>query len=95
MHNSGASCGEIVNVYLKSGLQMKLVMPGLVPGIHVFGCKKDVDGRNKSGHDDCFVWPAPFDRHFAWRSGLTFADTDAISTPPGTSGLLAFEQEST
>src|SRR5665213_3713471 len=32
----------------------KLVMPGLVPGIHVFdaGCwKKDVDGRVKPGHD--------------------------------------------
>jgi D-alanyl-D-alanine dipeptidase len=31
-----------------------LVMPGLVPGIHVFNkfaAKQDVDGRNKSGHD--------------------------------------------
>ena len=29
-------------------------MPGLVPGIHVFQHhgKQDVDGRNKSGHDD-------------------------------------------
>jgi hypothetical protein len=29
-------------------------MPGLVPGIHVFGAtpKKDVDGRDKPGHDD-------------------------------------------
>jgi hypothetical protein len=29
-------------------------MPGLVPGIHVFGatCKEDVDGRDKPGHDD-------------------------------------------
>jgi hypothetical protein len=28
-------------------------MPGLVPGIHVFGAanKKDVDGRDKPGHD--------------------------------------------
>jgi len=28
-------------------------MPGLVPGIHVFGSviKKDVDGRDKPGHD--------------------------------------------
>jgi hypothetical protein len=27
--------------------------PGIVAGIHVFlwDCKKDVDGRNKSGHD--------------------------------------------
>jgi hypothetical protein len=29
-------------------------MPGLVPGIHVFlSCgNKDVDGRDKPGHDD-------------------------------------------
>jgi hypothetical protein len=28
-------------------------MPGLVPGIHVFGAprKEDVDGRDKPGHD--------------------------------------------
>jgi hypothetical protein len=30
-------------------------MPGLVPGIHVLGgtVKKDVDGRDKPGHDEC------------------------------------------
>ena len=30
------------------------VMPGLVPGIHVFvsTSKKDVDGRDKPGHDE-------------------------------------------
>jgi hypothetical protein len=30
------------------------VTPGLVPGIHVFLSlgKRDVDGRNKSGHDE-------------------------------------------
>jgi hypothetical protein len=30
------------------------VMPGLVPGIHVFyrAKKKDVDGRDKPGHDE-------------------------------------------
>jgi GTP-binding protein len=29
-------------------------MPGLVPGIHVLPCvsKKDVDGRDKPGHDE-------------------------------------------
>jgi hypothetical protein len=29
-------------------------MPGLVPGIHVFKTKpqKDVDGRDKPGHDE-------------------------------------------
>jgi hypothetical protein len=33
---------------------IKPVMPGLDPGIHVFLSFKrlDVDGRNKSGHDD-------------------------------------------
>jgi hypothetical protein len=29
-----------------------LVMPGLVPGIHVFRVGKDVDGRDKPGHDE-------------------------------------------
>jgi hypothetical protein len=28
------------------------VMPGLVPGIHVFLIKQGVDGRDKPGHDD-------------------------------------------
>jgi hypothetical protein len=30
-------------------------MPGLVPGIHVLLCceTKDVDGRDKPGHDEC------------------------------------------
>jgi hypothetical protein len=33
---------------------MLLVMPGLVPGIHVFLAVvlKDVDGRDKPGHDE-------------------------------------------
>jgi hypothetical protein len=33
---------------------MTLVMPGLVPGIHVFlaCCARNVDGRDKPGHDD-------------------------------------------
>jgi len=30
-------------------------MPGLVPGIHVFATSKNVDGRDKPGHDDCGV----------------------------------------
>ena len=31
-----------------------IFMPGLVPGIHVFAptIKKDVDGRDKPGHDE-------------------------------------------
>jgi hypothetical protein len=33
------------------------VMPGLVPGIHVFQqcSKQDVDGRVKPGHDDVLM----------------------------------------
>jgi hypothetical protein len=35
----------------------KAVMPGLVPGIHVFlfCSNKDVDGRDKPGHDEFAV----------------------------------------
>jgi hypothetical protein len=36
------------------GERKKLVMPGLVPGIHVLPVSrqdKDVDGRDKPGHD--------------------------------------------
>jgi hypothetical protein len=34
-------------------------MPGLVPGIHALFCfiKKDVDGRDKPGHDEFGVQP--------------------------------------
>jgi hypothetical protein len=37
-----------------SVLLAKLVMSGLVPGIHVFAAssKEDVDGRTKPGHDE-------------------------------------------
>jgi hypothetical protein len=33
-----------------------IVMPGLVPGIHVFATthQEDVDGRDKPGHDEGF-----------------------------------------
>jgi hypothetical protein len=33
----------------------RFVMPGLVPGIHVFVAsgKSDVDGRDEPGHDAC------------------------------------------
>jgi len=35
-------------------LAIEPVMPGLVPGIHVFPAfkRQGVDGRNKSGHDE-------------------------------------------
>ena len=29
-----------------------IVMPGLVPGIHVFATREYVDGWDKPGHDD-------------------------------------------
>jgi hypothetical protein len=33
-------------------MYLSIVMPGLVPGIHVFKtAQKGVDGRNKFGHD--------------------------------------------
>src|SRR5580704_12433462 len=34
------------------GEEVSAVMPGLVPGIHVFLWGKDVDGRDKPGHDE-------------------------------------------
>jgi hypothetical protein len=39
---------------MKRGLPVELVMPGLVPGIHAFLIfePKDVDGRDKPGHDE-------------------------------------------
>jgi hypothetical protein len=34
------------------GIEFKFVMPGLVPGIHIFPfCNEGVDGRDKPGHD--------------------------------------------
>ena len=39
---------------MKYGLTANLVMPGLVPGIHVLVhlSRKDVDARDKPGHDE-------------------------------------------
>ena len=45
-----------------------------------------MDGRDKPGHDEHLR-----KRHS--QHGLTLAIPTAISTPPGTSGLLAFEME--
>jgi hypothetical protein len=40
--------------FCQSGIHPSLVMSGLVPGIHAFlpYCVKDVDGRDKPGHDE-------------------------------------------
>ena len=39
---------------VEQGFLAKLVMPGLVPGIHVLAPlkQKDVDGRDKPGYDE-------------------------------------------
>jgi len=45
----------LMDCRIKSGNDeaLDLVMPGLVPGIHVLAAaKKDVDGRVKPGHDE-------------------------------------------
>jgi hypothetical protein len=36
-------------------LSSSFVMPGLVPGIHDFDIREDVDGWDKPGHDGMFV----------------------------------------
>ena len=37
---------------IELGFLAQLVMPGLVPGIHVLlHCNRDVDGRDEPGHD--------------------------------------------
>jgi hypothetical protein len=43
-----------------TGVHFDSVMPGLVPGIHVFlfSRTKDVDGRDKPGHDGIGINPA-------------------------------------
>jgi hypothetical protein len=38
---------------MKAPNKYTIVMPGLVPGIHVFSAaRQDVDGRVKPGHDE-------------------------------------------
>jgi hypothetical protein len=62
-------------------------MPGFMPGIHVFFC-----GRFKSKSGMAGPSPAMTVRD---NEGLTSTAIIAISTPPGTSGLLAFGMENT
>jgi len=73
-------------------------MPGFMPGIHVFFfgqfSSQDVHGRNRSDHDVLFRRLISFVGHLHWERLLTFVIPIAISTPPGTSGLLAFGLES-
>ena len=53
------TCSRPAVGFGSQGLSPHRVMPALVAGIYVFvsGRKKDVDGRNKSGHDDLFILP--------------------------------------
>jgi hypothetical protein len=56
-------------------------MPGLVPGIHVLsrGTKKDVDGRDKPGHDEKRFGLRPrAGDHSPWRAGVTLLVKDCF-----------------
>jgi len=46
---------------MKLGIPAQLVMPGLVPGIHVLAAlaKKNVDGRDEPGHDESMLCQEP------------------------------------
>ena len=54
-------------------------MPGLVPGIHVLAARKDVDGRDKPGHDD-FRFCASSD---SCNEALPFESYEALRRPNG------------
>jgi hypothetical protein len=58
-------------------------MPGLVPGIHVLTAlvdKKDVDGRDKPGHDEDL---SKRDYRFNFQTAEFFFFADARSRPRG------------
>src|SRR6266849_1090657 len=46
-----AVMGRSIDWKRKRGRVAELVMPGLVPGIHVLAAKQGVDGRDKPGND--------------------------------------------
>src|SRR3954470_11150598 len=53
------------------------VMPGLVPGLHVLGAMgKDVDGRDKPGHDDVEAT-----RYQIWLFSAAIPSRRTISAP--------------
>jgi phosphoribosylanthranilate isomerase len=45
---------DMIRAFIRAARAVDGVMPGLVPGIHVFrnSSKQDVDGRDKPGHDE-------------------------------------------
>jgi uncharacterized protein len=66
-------------------------MPGLVPGIHVFFCGKTwMAGHRRAEATPFFERLCPAMTNFL-RGVLTSARSIAISTGPGTSGLLALD----
>jgi hypothetical protein len=61
LHNSGALRRENADVYPKSALQVKLAMPGLVPGIHVLAAGKTWMTGTSPAMTILLLWSAPFD----------------------------------
>jgi hypothetical protein len=66
-------------------------MPGFMPGIHVFFSIAHEVKSWMAGISPAMTHLRK--DHLRPRQGLTSAVPVAISTPPGTSGLLAFEME--
>jgi len=67
---------------------IRFVMPGLVPGIHVFlRDSQDVDGRDKPGHDGLMVRHA---RPCAWHPRLSswVSKTWMAGTSPAMTELM-------
>ena len=62
-------------------------MPGLVPGIHVFGHKKDVDGRDKPGHDERGSLSVAAQQDSSVTSSENCFRTPATITRSGLSGI--------
>jgi antitoxin CptB len=67
MHNSGAMRREIAQLHLKREFQMKLVVPGLVPVIHVLAARKTWMAGTSPAMTISFVWSAPFVEHLRER----------------------------
>jgi hypothetical protein len=76
------ACGLTQNV------AKEFVMPGLVPGIHVFlsWCIKDVDGRDKPGHDGGDQ--AEMRERSASASGRVFEENVISSYPLAATSLM-------
>jgi hypothetical protein len=85
MHNSGASCRGIAEVCSFAVIASEAKQSTLAFMLR-HGLLRRFAPRNDEFDDTSKIHRI---------TGLTFAIPDAISTPPGTSGPLAFEQEST